>query len=92
MLTSCKVDLVRAGQASNHLLGSLIYSIIYFMMSIVDTKKGPGRPRVDSEAVMVRMPAEMLKALDHHIKKSRESISRPEAIRRLVELGLRGKR
>ena len=71
------------------LLGPLIYSIIYFAMSIDDTKKGPGRPRVDSEAVMVRMPADMLKAIDGHIKKSREHIGRPEAIRRLVELGLK---
>jgi hypothetical protein len=72
-----------------HLSGSIIYSIIYFAMSIDDIKKGPGRPRIDSEAVMVRMPAAMLKAVDLHIKKSREDIGRPEAIRRLVELGLK---
>ena len=75
-----------------HLFGSIIYSIIYFEMSIDDIKKGPGRPRKDSEAVMVRMPAEMLRAIDLHIKKSREDIGRPEAIRRLVELGLKSKR
>ena len=72
-----------------HLFGPIIYSIIYFAMSIDDIKKGPGRPRVDSEAVMVRMPGATLKALDAYIKKGRENIGRPEAIRRLVELGLK---
>lgn len=75
-----------------HLLGLPICNIIYFTMSISDIKKGPGRPRKDSEAVLVRMSAEMLKALDLHIKRSREYIGRPEAIRRLVELGLRAKK
>ena len=92
MAASYKVAAVRAGQVFPHLFGSLIYSIIYFAMSIDDIKKGPGRPRIDSEAVMVRMPAAMLKALDLHIKKSRENIGRPEAIRRLVEMALKSKR
>lgn len=44
-----------------------------------------------STAVTVRLTPEQLAALDAHIEKMKEPIGRPEAIRRLVELGLKAK-
>lgn len=41
---------------------------------------------------MVRMPPNELKNLDKWIGRQGEAPTRPEAIRRLVELGLRAKR
>ncbi len=84
-----KVDAVRAGQVFAHLFGSLFYNIMCFPMSINNIKKPRGRPKVASEAVMVRMSATLLESLDAHIAKRKEPIGRPEAIRRLVELGLK---
>ena len=46
---------------------------------------GPGEPMV------VRMHDEQLEAIDAWIAEHSEKISRPEAIRRLVELGLKVK-
>ena len=46
---------------------------------------GPGEPQV------VRMPDEQLEAIDDWIEAQGEKISRPEAIRRLVEIGLKAK-
>jgi hypothetical protein len=45
----------------------------------------------DSEAVLVRFHATTLKAIDKFAASTREKIGRPEAIRRLVELGLGNK-
>ena len=77
-----------------HLFGSIFYDIIKSIMSINNVKKSSrGRPRIDSEAITVRMSAEMLDQLDAHISRQEDDIGRPEAIRRLVELGLKkGKR
>lgn len=44
-------------------------------------KEGRGRPRVDSERVDVRLPRDMLDALDRFIAESHPSIKRPEAVR-----------
>ena len=44
---------------------------------------GPGEPQV------VRMHDQQIEAIDEWIDKQGEKISRPEAIRRLVELGLK---
>jgi len=46
---------------------------------------GPGEPQV------VRMHEEQLAAIDEWIDAQDEKISRPEAIRRLVEIGLKAK-
>jgi hypothetical protein len=50
-----------------------------------------GRPPVDSEAINVRMTTEALKVLDDWRRKQGDLPGRPEAIRRLVEIGLRAK-
>jgi hypothetical protein len=57
-------------------------------------KKGRGRPSTGGrrEGVLVRLDTEQFSALDTWIEKQGDiDLSRPEAIRRLVELGLRAK-
>jgi hypothetical protein len=61
------------------------------MMSIndIEKKRGRGRPPTDATPVLVRVPADTLQGLDAWITTQNESdLSRPEAIRRLIELGL----
>ena len=64
--------------------------------SIKDTpkKKGRGRPPTGGrrEGVMVRMDLAQLDALDGWSAKHSQQPSRPEAIRRLVEIGLKTKK
>jgi hypothetical protein len=57
-----------------------------------DTTK-PRKPRavVTGEPVMVRVQPEMAKELDDWRRKQADLPNRPEAIRRLVELGLKAK-
>ena len=50
-----------------------------------------GRPPVDSEAITVRMPMNALQKLDDWRRGESDLPGRPEAIRRLVELGLKAK-
>jgi hypothetical protein len=50
-----------------------------------------GRPPVDSEAVTVRMTVDALRSLDEWRRGQDNLPGRPEAIRRLVELGLKAK-
>jgi hypothetical protein len=60
------------------------------MKSTLSSAKKPkmGRPSIDSEAVNVRITREGLEALDNWRRKQPDLPGRPEAIRRLVELGL----
>jgi hypothetical protein len=54
-------------------------------------KKSGGRPRVGATPVMVRIPPEQLKRLDQWISSHKgEDISRPEAIRWLLQAALIG--
>ncbi|OIM94685.1 hypothetical protein BLN97_09455 [Bradyrhizobium elkanii] len=55
-------------------------------------KSRRGRPAVDSEAVNVRMTVDALQNLDDWRRKQEDLPGRPEAIRRLVELGLKAKK
>jgi len=57
-------------------------------MSIGNVRKGPGRPAVNATPVTVRLPPDQLAALDAWIARQAESLSRPEAMRRLIEKGL----
>jgi hypothetical protein len=61
---------------------------------ISNVRKRPvGRPRIDATPVTVRMPPGELVAVDQWIKgKPAPKPTRPEAIRRLVELGLKAKK
>ena len=59
---------------------------------IDDIKKSKrGRPPVESEPVTVRMTTDALYDLDNWRRKQPDLPSRPEAIRRLVEIGLKAK-
>lgn len=51
-------------------------------------KSKRGRPVVDTEAVNVRLPREMVEAVDAFRREQGDQPTRPEAIRRLVDLGL----
>jgi len=61
--------------------------------SMINSAKKPkrGRPPVESEAINVRMIADALKSLDDWRRQQDDLPGRPEAIRRLVEIGLRAK-
>jgi hypothetical protein len=54
-------------------------------------KKRIGRPPVGALLIGVRVPPAGVAELDAWIKKNAPDLSRPEAIRRLVELGLAAK-
>jgi AMMECR1 domain-containing protein len=54
-------------------------------------KSRRGRPSVDTEAVNVRMTVETLGTIDNWRRQQDDLPGRPEAIRRLVDLGLKGK-
>jgi hypothetical protein len=54
-------------------------------------KKRIGRPPVNAVAVLVRIPPAELEPIDNWTAKQKEPMTRPEAIRRLVELGLKAK-
>jgi hypothetical protein len=57
-------------------------------------KKGRGRPSTGGrrEGVMVRLEPDQFEALDAWIEKQDEPFTRPEAIRRLLHLGLKVRR
>jgi len=52
-------------------------------------KSKRGRPSIESEAVTVRMAVDALQNIDDWRRKQDDLPGRPEAIRRLVELGLK---
>jgi len=55
-------------------------------------KRGPGRPRLGSVQVNVSLPAALAAGLDAWIRQQRDpELSRTEAIRRFIELGLAAK-
>lgn len=58
-------------------------------------KKKRGRPSTGGrrDGILVRLESDQFEALDGWIAKQREpTLSRPEAIRRLVEIGLKAKK
>jgi hypothetical protein len=63
------------------------------MKSTLSSAKKPkmGRPSVDSEAVNVRIARDALQSIDDWRRKQDDLPGRPEAIRRLVEIGLKAK-
>ena len=56
-------------------------------------KKGRGRPKTTGrgEGILVRLHDAQLSALDRWREQQGNEVSRPEAIRRLVELALKSK-
>jgi hypothetical protein len=59
--------------------------------SISRTRKTRGRPSTGAESVHLRVLPDQSAAIDAWIAKQKEPLTRPEAIRRLVELGLKAK-
>jgi metal-responsive CopG/Arc/MetJ family transcriptional regulator len=55
----------------------------------VSKKKKRGRPAVDTERVVTRMPRELLDKLDAWAKAQPDTPTRPEAVRRLVAKALK---
>ncbi len=47
-------------------------------------KRGKGRPTVDSEAINLRLPRELLDALDDLRRQQQDLPTRPEMIRRVM--------
>ena len=83
---------VRAGLSLPALARLVILWHHQIMKSIINSaKKSRGRPPVESEAVNVRMTTPSLKEVDDWRRKQDDLPGRPEAIRRLVELGLKVK-
>lgn len=58
----------------------------------IGKKKGRGRPATDATPILVRMLPDQVEALDYWIAKQGDDLGRPEAIRRLVEIGLKAKK
>lgn len=75
-------------------IGPLFCNIVYSMKSInnIEKRKGRGRPATDATPILVRMLPDQVEALDNWIAKQGDDLGRPEAIRRLVDLGLKAKR
>jgi hypothetical protein len=64
--------------------------------TISATKKRRGRPRLyvggqGAPQIGLRLPPSELAAVDHWIRKHAPDSTRPQAIRRLVKLGLKAK-
>ena len=60
--------------------------------SITVKQKKRGRPATGVDPLVgVRFPTEQIAAIDGWAKRTGEGVTRSEAIRRLVELGLRAK-
>lgn len=55
-------------------------------------KRGRGRPATDATPVLVRIQPDQIEKIDAWSDKQKDEPSRPEAIRRLVEIGLKAKR
>jgi metal-responsive CopG/Arc/MetJ family transcriptional regulator len=49
-----------------------------------EKKRGKGRPVVDSEAISLRLPRELLDAVDELRRQERDLPARPEMIRRMM--------
>ena len=54
-------------------------------------KRGRGRPATNPTSIHLTLSPEPLSEVDDWIRRQKEPYSRPEAIRRLVELGLKAK-
>jgi hypothetical protein len=66
--------------------------MIFMGKSITRTRKSRGRPSTGAESVHLRVLPDQSAAIDVWMAKQKEpGLTRPEAIRRLVELGLKAK-
>ena len=74
-------------------LGLLFLHRLFMAKSISRTeKRARGRPATNPTSIHLTLAPRPLAEVDHWIEKQKEPPSRPEAIRRLVELGLKTKK
>jgi hypothetical protein len=74
-------------------LGLLFWYSKFMSKAISRTRKSRGRPSTGAESIHLRVLPDQMAALDDWIRRQKEpDLSRPEAIRRLVELGLKAKK
>jgi hypothetical protein len=79
------------GRKCNLPLGLLFWYMKFMTKSISRTRKTRGRPPTGAESIHLRVLPEQSAEVDAWIAKQKEQrLTRPEAIRRLVELGLAG--
>jgi len=57
--------------------------------TVVPKKRGPA-PTGKGESIHLRLQPDQLAALDSWIRHQPDELSRPEAVRRLMEIGLKG--
>ena len=73
---------------TNLLAARILWRYKISMSILISAKKPKGRPSVDSEAINVRMERPHIAALDDWRRTQPGLPGRPEAIRRLIEIGL----
>lgn len=76
------------GGKSHLPLGSLFPYIKLMAAAIVRTERR-GRPRTDAKSIHLTLPPDQLAALDAWASEQGDAPTRPEAVRRLVQKGLR---
>jgi len=66
--------------------------MIFMSKAITRTRKSRGRPPTGAESIHLRVLPQQSADIDAWIAKQKEpGLTRPEAVRRLVELGLKAK-
>jgi hypothetical protein len=67
--------------------------MIFMARVISDTRKSRGRPSTGAESVHLRVLPDQSASINAWIARQKEpDLSRPEAIRRLIEIGLKTKK
>ena len=84
---------VRAGQECQLLLGSLAFYVSHKMgkesIPVTQKKRGRGRPATGQDPTLtVRLPMDLRSAIETWAKQQKDTPSRSEAIRRLIEIAL----
>jgi hypothetical protein len=92
-ISAARLAINQATPSGPHLPSSLIFWYTKLMTNAISrTRKTRGRPRTGAESIHLRVLPDQYAAIDAWIAKQKEpDLSRPEAIRRLVDLGLKAK-
>jgi hypothetical protein len=87
------VSLGRCGQSRGegcNLASAHFFPYALIMVDAIVRTGKRGRPPTHATSVHVTLPPTLLAAIDAWIKHQPDKISRPEAIRQLAEMGLKG--
>ena len=87
---------VRAGGKLQLPIGSLTFYVSHKMgkesIPVTQKKRGRGRPPTGQDPTLtVRLPMDLRSAIETWAKQQKDTPSRSEAIRRLIEIALTGK-